>query len=337
VRRVPGQKPPVRGARRPRLAARTLVATFTLLGAARLPAETFLLPPRSDVIGSVAVVQAAYEDTLTDIARRAGLGYEDMVLANPGVDPWLPGDGTEVVLPIRRILPAGARRGLIVNVAEFRLYYFYDVGGQPAVATFPISIGKMDWSTPLGLHAIIGKTYRPTWRPPESIRQEHAADGDPLPVAIPPGPDNPLGDYAMRLSFDGYLIHGTNKPVGIGMQVTHGCVRMYPEDIEWLYPRVAVRTPVLIVNQSIKFGWQDDDLYIEVRPPLERSVPIDEPHDMTDITALLVRMTANRPASVDWDLITTAYHEKRGIPVRVGRASAPAQKVSARTARISRR
>ena len=225
---------------RPPAWPRTALAALLLLWSVTGPAETFLLGQDSDLVGALLTARASYEDTFTDMARRTGLGYEDMLRANPGIDPWLPGNDTEVLLPTRYVLPSGARRGILINIAEFRLYYFTQVDGRPVVATFPISIGRMDWATPLGMHKIIGKQARPTWYPPESIRAEHARDGDVLPRAVPPGPKNPLGDYAMRLTQSGYLIHGTNKPVGIGMQVTHGCIRMYPEDIEWLFPKVAV-------------------------------------------------------------------------------------------------
>jgi L,D-transpeptidase ErfK/SrfK len=307
-----------RGVVRSRTGVRLVIALLGWLSAA-VRAETFLIAPDGDLIGAVGSAQAAYEDTLTDIARRTGLGYEDVVRANPRIDPWLPGKGTAVVLPTQYVLPTSEHRGLVVNIAEYRIYYFYDVSGQRAVATFPISIGRMDWSTPLGMHSIISKTRRPTWRPPESIRDEHAADGRFLAREVPPGPDNPLGEYAMRLNYDGYLIHGTNRPVGIGMRVTHGCVRMYPEDIEWLYSRVAVNTPVLIVNQPYKFGWMGNNLYLEVHPPLDEDESADE-RGLTELTQLFVRATTDRPAEVDWSLVNEVYRQKQGIPVRVGSA-----------------
>ncbi|MCL4775956.1 MAG: L,D-transpeptidase family protein [Gammaproteobacteria bacterium] len=291
----------------------------TLIGFALpcLRAETLALEPGSDLVGALATVRSTYEETLTDIARRAGLGYEDMVRANPGVDPWLPGDNTEILLPTRYVLPEGTRQGVLVNIAEYRLYYFTRDGGRPVVATFPVSIGRMDWATPIGMHRILSKQKQPTWYPPASIRAEHAADGDILPRAIPPGPKNPLGDYAMRLTSTGYLIHGTNRPVGIGMQVTHGCIRMYPEDIEWLFPQVPVGAAVQIVNQPYKFGWAADGLYLEVHPHLEGDAGAAD-QGMTDLMARYVRATEGRPAEVDWPLVDEVYRAKLGIPVRVG-------------------
>lgn len=283
-------------------------------------AETFLLPPgRGDLIGAMGTAQAAREDTLTDIARRTGLGYEEIIRANPKVDVWLPGEGTEVLLPTRYIVPPDAREGILVNIAEYRLYYFTTVGGKPAVATFPISVGRMDWDTPIGRHSILSKQENPTWYPPESIRKEHADDGRQLAKMVPPGPNNPLGEYAMRLSNAGYLIHGTNRPVGVGMRVTHGCIRMYPEDIEWLFPKVAVRTAVQIVNQPYKFGWAGDGLYLEVHPPLEEDASGDD-RGMTEIMQQYVRATEGQPAEVDWALVEEVYRQKLGFPIRVGRA-----------------
>ncbi|WKZ11091.1 MAG: L,D-transpeptidase family protein [Gammaproteobacteria bacterium] len=307
-----------------------LVACVLLALTSRADAETLLRVPGSDLIGATAVATATQDDTLTDIGRRTGLGYEEMLRANPGIDPWVPGEGTEVVLPKRFILPAGAREGVIVNIAEYRLYYFTQAAGAPAVATFPVSIGRMDWSTPLGRHRISSKQTRPAWYPPESVRAEHAADGRPLPKVVPPGPDNPLGDYAMRLNISSYLIHGTNKPVGIGMQVTHGCIRMYPEDIQWLYPQIPVGTSVQIVNQPVKFGWAADGLYLEVHPALEGDVSSLE-RGMTVVTEAYVEATRERPANVDWNLVEEVYRAKLGIPIRVGDAVAPAVGTTAAT------
>lgn len=267
-------------------------------------------------------VTARHEDTLTDIARRHQLGYEEIVRANPGVDVWLPGEGTEVRLPKQYVLPPSAREGIVVNLAEFRLYHFTREGDRSTVSTFPISIGRMDWGTPIGRWNVTAKQTDPSWYPPESIRREHLEDGrGPLPPVVPPGPDNPLGRHAIRLSLPSYLIHGTNRPVGVGMRVTHGCIRMYPEDIEWLFGRVAVNTPVTIINQPNKFGWVGDELYLEVHPPLDDD---DEGNSMTALTEQYVQATRERPAMVDWELVRQVYERRDGIAVRVGEALAPA-------------
>lgn len=283
-------------------------------------ADVFELVAGDSVIGSMLEVRARYEDTLTDIARRHGLGYDDIVRANPGIDPWLPGEATPVRLPTQFVLPETPHEGIVINIAEYRLYYYEATDGILRASTFPISIGRMDWATPLGRWAVMSKVRNPAWYPPESIRAEHLADGrGVLPKVVPPGPDNPLGEYAMRLTIPGYLIHGTNRPVGIGMRVTHGCIRMYPEDIEWLFPAVSVRTPVRIVNQPYKLGWAGDVLYLEAHPPLDEDSATRE-RDMTPITELYVQVTRERPATVDWDLVEQAYLAEAGIPIAVGRA-----------------
>jgi L,D-transpeptidase ErfK/SrfK len=254
---------------------RTLVigCVLYLLSAAQFAqSATFILPPPDvDLVGEIRVVRAKQEDTLIDIARRYSLGYEEIVKANPGVNRWVPGKGTTIVLPTRYILPDTPREGIVLNVSEMRLYYYPKPksGEKPVVITFPVSIGRMDWKTPLGETKIVRKQEDPPWYPPESIKAEHAADGEILPDMIPGGPDNPLGRYALRLGIPSYLIHSTNKPYGIGMRVTHGCVRMYPENIEQLFPMVPVGTPVRIVNQPAKIGRLADTLFLEAHSPLE--------------------------------------------------------------------
>lgn len=198
-------------------------------------AETFVLPPADvDIVGFVQQVPASRDETLLDIARRYDIGQNEILLANPDVDRWLPADGSRVILPTRYILPNAERTGLILNLPEMRLYYYPKTrpGETPVVITHPISVGRMDWETPLGMTKIVSKQVDPEWRPPQSIKDEHEKEGDPLPDVVRAGPDNPLGRYAMRLGIPGYLIHSTNKPYGVGMRVTHGCIRMYPEDIE---------------------------------------------------------------------------------------------------------
>jgi L,D-transpeptidase ErfK/SrfK len=304
-------------------------------------AEVYDLPPEgNDVVGALTTVIAREDDTLLDIARRHGLGYEDIVRANPDVDTWLPGEGTEVTLPTRYVLPPGPRRGVVLNLAEYRLYYYpTPEADQPAVVmTYPISIGRMDWETPLGRTTIVSKMRNPSWYPPESIRAEHAADGDPLPRIVPPGPQNPLGDYAMRLGLPGYLIHGTNRPDGVGMRVTHGCIRMFPEDIDYLFGRVDVNTSVRIINEPVKVGWTGDELVIEVHKTLEFNLPESEPNAevMTDadqpvveppvirnaLTALteqFVAATNEQPGMLDWDKAEELLARADGIPAVAGR------------------
>lgn len=282
-------------------------------------AQTFALPPAGDdVVGEVRSVEARYEDTLLDLARHNNLGYEEIELANPGVDPWLPGAGTIVVLPNRFILPPVPREGIVLNVPEMRLYYYPKPRkGQPAiVVTYPVSVGRMDWKTPVGLTKVVAKDANPSWSVPETIRAEHAANGDFLPKVVPPGPDNPLGLFAMRLGINGYLIHGTNNPNGLGMRVTHGCMRLYPNDIEALFKIVPVGTPVRIVNLPFKAGWHAGKLYLEAHPPLDE----DKARFQTDRTPLvqaIIAATHDRNYAIDWDTAQRVAAQPLGIPVEI--------------------
>lgn len=310
-------------------AAALLAGSLLLPPLANASADTFVLGPDTQIVGAVSTVTASRDQTLTDIARIQGLGYEEIVWANPGVDIWLPGDGTSVTLPKRFILPGKQRTGIVVNIAEYRLYYYFRKNGKDMVSTFPISIGRMDWSTPIGRWTVVAKQKDPTWYPPESVRKEHLEDGRGfLAKVVPPGPDNPLGQYAMRLSVPGYLIHGTNRPVGVGMQVTHGCIRLYPEDIASLFPEVPVKTPVTIMNQPYKFGWSGNDLYLEVNPPLEDD-HLTRDREMTALMEQYVQATSGRPARVDWPAVEEAYRRKDGIPVRIGSAVSAEQSAAA--------
>lgn len=282
-------------------------------------AQTFTLPPPGDdVVGEVRSVEARYEDTLLDLARHNNLGYEEIELANPGVDPWLPGVGTIVVLPNRFILPPVPREGIVLNVPEMRLYYYPKPrAGQPAVVvTYPVSVGRMDWKTPIGVTKVVAKDANPSWSVPETIRAEHAANGDFLPKVVPPGPDNPLGLFAMRLGINGYLIHGTNNPNGLGMRVTHGCMRLYPDDIKALFKMVPVGTPVRIVNLPFKAGWHAGKLYLEAHPPLHEDKARFQA-DRTPLVQAIVAATHDRNYAIDWDTAQRVATQPLGIPVEI--------------------
>ena len=274
--------------------------------------------------GRDQVYIARYEDTLLDIARRFGMGIAELRLANPEVDTWVPGEGTAIRLPSRFVLPDAPRSGLVVNVPEMRVYHFQE--GEPIVRTWPISIGRVGWETPLGETSVVRKKAYPTWYPPDSIREEAAMNGDPLPRVVGPGPDNPLGSHALYLGFPQYLIHGTNKPFSIGMRVSHGCVRMYPEHIVELYELVEAGTPVTLVHQSVKAGWAGDELYLEVHPdigiPDEGARP-----SMAEVVSSLVAAipAAGVRTTFDWERIDKALAIANGIPIAVAsRSTVPA-------------
>lgn len=293
---------------------------------APLATYEFEFDPQTDrVIGTLQVTHARGEDTLSDIARRFNIGYEEIVRANPGVDPWLPGEGREIVLPTQFVLPDAPYEGLVMNLAQLRMYYFPPAkADEPRkVITHPIGIGKIGWSTPEGTTKVTAKTKNPTWYPPASVRKEHAAAGDPLPAKVPPGPDNPLGAHAMRLGWPSYLIHGTNKPYGVGLRSSHGCVRFYPEDIARLYDMVPIGTKVTVVNQPFVFGWQDDALYIQAFPVLED----DEREHPSAAEALLNAAISDdmwqqlkeHDAVVDLELVEQLVANPRGIAVPVSK------------------
>ena len=304
-----------------RLAANSLLL-LAALASPRLSATEY--PLRTDgggIFGEPRTVRTRYEDTLPDIARANSLGYEEIVRVNPGVDPWLPGANREIVLPSQRVLPPGPREGIVVNLPEHRLYYYPKPkpGEAPRVITFPVSIGKMDWRTPLGTTRIVDKRRNPAWNPPKSVRDEHAARGDPLPASVPAGPENPLGAYAMRLAIPGgsYLIHGTNNPTAVGMAVTHGCIRMYPEDIEKLFPLVPVGTPVTLIDEPIKIAWVAGELWLEVHPPVNGEGQTIEPN-INDFSRRLDVVLGREQAAIYWDYALTVLRESKGLPAVVG-------------------
>lgn len=286
-------------------------------------AQVFQLRPNQDVVGEPGQIAAQQQDTLPDIARQYHLGFDEIIAANPGVDVWLPGAGQLVQLPAVHLLPDVPREGIVVNLPDGRLYYFRTDSRLGAVVeTHPISVGQMDWKTPLGVTKIVQKQKQPTWYPPKSVRAKHLQDGDLLPESIPPGPDNPLGEYALRLGIPGgsYLIHGTNKPVGVGMQITHGCIRLYPEDIESLFGEVKVGMSVRIVNQRIKTGWLGGELYLEVHHPLDGAESKDV-EDATVLTRLIVAATARHRVSIDWNTAERVFEQATGSPTRISTAS----------------
>jgi L,D-transpeptidase ErfK/SrfK len=313
------------------------LSDFALNAREPIQSDRFLLPDdQTDVVGEVQVVVARQEDTLPDFARRYGLGHNEMVAANPGVDPWLPAKGTKVVLPTQFVLPDATRQGVVVNLASLRLFYFPKAKkGEPqTVITHPIGIGREGWRTPVGRMRIAEKIKNPTWRPPASIRKEHAEKGDRLPAVVKAGPDNPLGAYAMRLSRPKYLLHGTNKPFGIGMRVSHGCLQMYPEDIAALYPEIPVGTTVNIVNQPYLAGWKGGKLYLEAHPPLEEDAKRLKGSLKPMEKVVGKRAGGDGPAAVDWQRAQEIAREARGIPVPITPGSPGLDELIARSPRV---
>jgi L,D-transpeptidase ErfK/SrfK len=302
--------------------------------------ERFELAPGQDVVGVVQVVTASKDDTLTDIARRFNVGYEEILRANPKVDPWLPGEGREIIVPTQFILPDAPRTGIVINIPAMRIYYYPPVkhGERQVVLTHPIGIGKVGWKTPEGVTRIVRRQKDPTWRVPVSVRKEHHENGEDLDPVIGPGPDNPLGKYAFYLQWPSYLIHGTNKPAGVGLRSSHGCIRLYPEDIEQFFAMVPLGTQVRVVNQPFLFGWLDGQLYMQPYDVLE-----DDTRDWnmapkklftgSQATRLQQQVQAHHE-KVDWDLVSSLAHSPRGVAVPITGPAASLQQILAAAPRV---
>jgi L,D-transpeptidase ErfK/SrfK len=276
-----------------------------------------------DVVGQVQVTISTKEDTLPDIARRFNIGYEEIVRANPGVDPWLPGAGKEIVLPTQFVLPNSVRQGIVINIAAMRLFYFPPAkpGEKQVVYTHPIGIGRVGWQTPEGATKVVSKQKDPVWIPPASVRKEHKENGEILPARVPAGPDNPLGRYKFTLGWPSYLIHGTNKPYGVGLRSSHGCIRLYPEDVEKIFAMVNPGTTVTVVNQPFVFGWHEGELYLQGFDVLE-----DDKRDWSKSQPKLLSKTlskriqaelAARKSTVDWQRVAQITKDPRGLVVSV--------------------
>lgn len=311
-----------------RLAPEPLDASLRFIGCAALiasvcngiatAAEYPLAGPEQALVGSVYQVGARYEDTFADLGDAHGFGQLELIAANPGIDPWLPGDGQEITMPGLHVIPDTPREGIVINLPEYRLYFFPPQG---KVITYPVGIGREGWSSPLGETTVAHKQANPPWYPPKSIREEYAAQGDFLPEVVPPGPDNPMGPFKMNLAMSGYVIHGTNKNFGIGMRVSHGCFRMRNEDITRLFPQVAVDTEVRIVNQPYKLGEQDGELLLEVHTPLdEHGLP--SVLDRQDAIQKLLdkRAELTRNYRLDWTAIRDTVYAEEGVPRVIGTA-----------------
>ncbi len=296
-----------------------------------------------DVVGVVQITHATKADTLTDIARRFSVGYNEIERANPGVDMWLPGAGRQVVVPTQFVLPDAPHKGIVVNIAAMRLYYFppHKRGEKQLVYTYPIGIGRVGWKTPAGITTVVRKVKNPTWRPPADILKEHHQEGDPLAAVVGPGPDNPMGNRALYLGWSEYAIHGTNKPVGVGMRVSHGCMHLYPEDILQLFSMVPVGTEVRVVNQPFVFGWHRGELYMQAFGSLE-----DDRRDWQKAEGQLLAKELGpkiekelrlRNEQVRWDLVMQLARAPRGVPVAVTDPAASLEQVLADAPKVENR
>lgn len=317
------------------LASRTLRCALTLGLSALLasgalaeerewPRGHFPLPETGSVIGENYRITVQEGDTLVDLARTHNVGYEEIRMANPEVSIWAPFVGTEVTIPNRHILPDAEREGIVINLSEMRLYYYSAPG---MVESYPISVGRDGFSTPVGVTRTTVKVKDPAWSPPRSMRAEAAARGEPTPAVVPPGPDNPLGRHAILLGIPSYLIHGTNRPDGVGMRVSRGCIRMFPEDIESLYERVPSGTRVNIIDQPFKAGWSDEGvLYAQSFPPLEENEASFEP--LLNAIETVARAFGDEQPPVDYARLRDLVEQPNGLIVSLlhtaGEAPTPA-------------
>lgn len=297
----------------------TLLATGVLAEEREWPRGHFPLPDTGSVIGENYTVTVQEGDTLVDLARQHNVGYEEIRMANPEVSIWAPFPGTEVTIPNRHILPDAEREGIVINLSEMRLYYYSAPG---MVESYPISVGRDGFATPVGVTRTTVKVKDPHWSPPRSMRAEAAARGEPPPAVVPPGPDNPLGRHAILLGIPSYLIHGTNQPDGVGMRVSRGCIRMFPEDIESLYERVPSGTRVNIIDQPFKAGWAaDGSLYAQSFPPLEENEGSFEP--LLNAMETVARVFGDERPPVDYARLRQLVEQPDGLIVSLLHAANP--------------
>lgn len=273
----------------------------------------FLVDKNDDVIGRLATIRLEKGDTLPDIARHFSLGINTVSAANPGVDIWAPKVRQRIVLPLSFILPDARRKGIVLNLAAMRLFFFKSDGNLQAMSTFPVGIGTAERPTPMGRMYITRKKLRPTWYVPASIAADHRKKGDPLPAMVPPGPLNPLGDHALYLNKSGYLAHGTNKPASVGLRATNGCIRLYPEDIKRLYETTPLKTPVKIVNQPYLVGRRDGVVYLETHAPFDESGTT----ELKKAYEKLKNIEIKTGHALNWHKVKKVVAEVRGIPVAV--------------------
>jgi L,D-transpeptidase ErfK/SrfK len=295
--------------------------------------HVFSIADQREVVGGLATVESRQNDTLSDLARHFGLGFTDIASANPKLDAWVLAENQSVLLPLQFILPEAPRNGIVLNLANMRMFYYPK--GQERVLTYPVGIGRDGWNTPLGATKIVAKKANPAWTVPESIHREHQLLGDPLPKVIPSGPDNPLGYYAMPLGFSGYLIHGTNKPYGIGMQVSHGCVQLYPEDVEMLFGQVNVGTDVRIVHQPYLVGWDEGVLYVEAHQPLEKWAKQTKQLQKA-LRNKLEKLAAEKSVAVDWSRVGEVLQRADGVPTPILQDSLDASALASQALKIQR-
>lgn len=290
------------------------VLAVTIVSSVNVHAKKYTMPSNGDVIGQVIKLspnQLKPNDNFLTLSERYGVGFHELEEANPSASAWTPNYG-DIIIPQQYVLPK-VRKGIVINLAELRLYYFPE--DSNSVYTYPVGIGKKDWATPTVRTSVVGKAKNPTWTVPDSIKTEYKERGEKIANSIPPGPDNPLGQYVLRLGAAGYLIHGTNAKVGVGLRVSHGCIRLFNKDIKELFYKVPKDTPVTIINEPYKIGHSGGKLYLEAHKPLS------EDGDSFEYNQELIRArldSSDRRYKINWDTTEYVADEQRGIPAPIG-------------------
>lgn len=284
-------------------------------------ALTFTIDKNSDIVGEVQYVTAQKGDTLYTIGRAHDIGLLEMQEANPKIKSEKIKVGTTVLVPTQFILPPGERNGIVVNLAELRVYYFSP--DQQTVVTHPLGVGRLGWRTPIGETTIVRKRAHPTWTPPDSIRAYEESKGVTLPDVVPAGPNNPLGEYAMNLGWQNYLMHGTNKPSSVGIRSSSGCMRMYPEDIKNLFNLVEVGTKVRVIYEPYKLGIKDGKLFLEAHelfPENYYNINHDDKFDL--LQESINEIQYSNSSQINWNAAKELIHETYGYPVDITGVSA---------------
>jgi len=293
----------------------SLLACAGLLQAPQILADVYSIAPGQDVVGEVRTTHSKYEDTFLVLAHKFDVAYRELIAANPGVDPWVPGAGTKIIIPSQYILPSGPREGIIINLAELRIYFFNKSGTQ--VYTYPIAIGAEGTPTPLYSGRVTSKEADPTWYVPDSIYEKHIRDGDPVPRVVPAGEANPLGKYAVHISLPGYLIHGTNRPFSVGQRISNGCIRLYPEDIQELFAAVTPGAPIRIIHEPYKTGWDNGELLLEAHTPLSEYEMAGDKRDTNLLIGEVDDAIKRHPVHVNWQMVKQVSHAQTGIPTPI--------------------
>lgn len=278
-------------------------------------ALTFPMPANGNIVGNVQYTTVQRSDSLSTVGRRFDIGGYEMKEANPGLSYKNPKPGTRLVIPSRFVLPSGPKKGLVINLAELRIYYYHPDGKY--VSTFPVGVGQEGWDTPLGETTVVRKRANPTWVVPKSILENHQRLGQPIAPTMPPGPKNPLGTHALSLGFKNIVIHGTPYPMGVGVRSSHGCIRMLPEDIRQVFNLVPVGTPVRIVHEPNKVGYQGGQVFVESHVPMSEGM-YGGNHSIESIVKKMVDNTGHR-MTINWGQAQRARNRASGYPAVIGR------------------